>query len=74
MKVCPACQRSTKVSERIGTDKKSKKNYLISFCAKCGYNYDLEEYKGKVLSPQEEMDKYPTPGDGKPPQKYWGTI
>ncbi len=67
MKVCPACHHSAKVSERIETDPKTKKNWLIIFCAKCGYNYELEEYKGKVLSPQEEMDKYPEPNI----KKYW---
>jgi hypothetical protein len=62
---------STKASERIGTDHKTKKNWLITFCAKCGYNYDLEDYKGKVLSPEEEMNKYPWPDT---PQKYWPTL
>lgn len=70
MRVCPKCQRAAKVSERIEADKKSKKNWLITYCAKCGYNYELEEYKGKVLSPQEEMDKYPEKG----PQKFWPQI
>lgn len=59
MKVCPKCQRSAKTSERIETDRKTKKNWLITFCAKCGYNYDIEEYEGKVESPEEEMNKYP---------------
>jgi RNase P subunit RPR2 len=71
MKICPKCQRSAKVSERIETDKKAKKNWLITFCAKCGHNYDLEEYKGQVLSPQEEMDKYQSKG---PQGKFWPTI
>lgn len=70
MKVCPACNRSAKTSERIEVDPKTKKNWLITFCAKCGYNYELEEYKGKVLSPQEEMDRYPEKSN----QKYWPGI
>ena len=70
MKICPGCQRSAKVSERIETDKKTKKNWLITFCAKCGYNYELDEYKGKVLSPEEEMNQYPWPEK----QRYWPTI
>lgn len=68
MKICPKCQRSAKVSERIETDKKTKKNWLITFCAKCGYNYEIDEYEGKVLSPEEEMDKYPWK---ETPKKYW---
>jgi len=67
MKVCPKCNASAKTSEKIETDPKTKKNWLITICARCGYNYDLEEYKGKVLSPSEEMDKYPWPDT---PQKY----
>lgn len=59
MRVCPKCQRSAKVSERIESDPKTKKNWLITFCAKCSYNYELDEYKGKILSPQEELDRYP---------------
>lgn len=66
MKVCPACQRSHKTSERIEQDKEdSKKHWLITFCAKCGFNYDLEEYTGKVLSPQDEMKKYDWPENKK---------
>lgn len=57
MKVCPGCQRAAKVSERIEADKKTKKHWLITFCAKCGYNYELEEYTDKVLSPEAEMEK-----------------
>ncbi len=70
MKVCPKCQRSAKTSERIEPDEKTKKNWLIIFCARCGYNYDLEEYKGKVLSPEQEMDQYPWPEN----KKYWPTL
>lgn len=62
MKICPACQRSAKTSERIEQDPKNKKkHWLITFCAKCGFNYDIEEYVGQVLSPQEEMEKYDWP-------------
>jgi transposase-like protein len=64
MKVCPKCRRSARVSERIEAD--GKKHWLITFCAHCGYNYDIEEYKGKILSPQEEMDKYQGPNYIKP--------
>ena len=50
------------MSERIEPDRKKKGKYwLVTFCAKCGYNYDLEEYHGEVLSPEEEMDKYQWP-------------
>ena len=70
MKICQKCQKSTRTSERIEIDKKTKQKWLITYCAKCGYNYELEEYHGKVLSPQEEMDKY----QDKPQGKYWPTI
>lgn len=66
MKVCPQCQKAAKISERIEADPKTKKNWLITFCAKCSYNYELEEYNDKVLSPQEEMDCYP-----EDTKKYW---
>lgn len=69
MQICPGCQKSARVSERIEVDKKKKgKTWLIKFCAKCGFNYDLEEYTETVLSPQEEMDKWPES------KKYWPTI
>lgn len=61
MKICPGCGRSAKVSERVETDRKTKKNWLITYCAKCGYNYDIEEYHGEVLTPEQEMDRYPWP-------------
>lgn len=67
MKLCPKCQRSAKTSERIETDKKTKKNWLITFCAKCGYNYEIEEYHDKVLSPEQEMNRYPWPEN----KKFW---
>jgi hypothetical protein len=66
MRLCPKCERSAKVSERIEKDAKTKKNWLITFCAHCGYNYELEEYKDKVLSPEEEMDKYDWPPNKRP--------
>lgn len=57
--ICPKCKHSAYTSERIEKDTEAKKHWLITFCAHCGYNYEIEEYKGKVLSPEEEMDKYP---------------
>lgn len=74
MKVCPGCQKSTKVSERIEADAKKKgRHWLITFCSKCGYNYDLEEYAGEVLSPQQEMDRIQGPKNP-PTGRYWPTI
>lgn len=71
MKVCPGCNRAARVSERIEADPKKKgKNWLITFCAKCGFNYDLEEYTGDVLSPEAEMNKVKWP-EGK---KYWPNL
>lgn len=66
MKVCPGCQRSAKVSERIETDRETKKSWLIIFCAKCGYNYELEEYTDQVLSVEDEMNKYSWPENRRP--------
>jgi len=67
MRICPKCQRSAKVSERIEREDKGKKNWLITFCAHCGFNYDIEEYKGEVLSPEQEMNKYDWP----PNKQIW---
>lgn len=67
MKQCPGCSRFAKVSERIEKDNITRKHWLITFCAHCGHNYDLEEYLGKVLSPEQEMNKYPWPEN----KKYW---
>lgn len=58
MKICPRCQRSARISERIETDVKKGKHWLIIFCAHCGFNYDIEEYTDKVLSPEDEMKKF----------------
>jgi hypothetical protein len=67
MKVCPGCSRAAKTSERIEPDPKKKgRHWLITFCAKCGYNYDIEEYRGEVLSPEAEMDRYPWPDSKRP--------
>ncbi len=55
-KICPKCQRSALVSERVENDKKTKKFWKITYCAKCAYNYDLEECKEKVLSAEEELE------------------
>ena len=60
MRMCPRCIRSTKESERIEKDPKANGRYwLITFCAKCAFNYDIDIYAGEISSPQEEMDKYP---------------
>jgi RNase P subunit RPR2 len=74
MRICPHCRASAKTSEKIETDPKTKKNWLITICARCGFNYDLTEYKEKVLSPMDEMEKYPWPDTPQPPQKYWPTL
>lgn len=76
MRVCPKCEKSTRVSERIEQDRQEKKTWLITYCAKCGFNYDLQEYVGEYLSPQQEMDKHKWPGsaDQHNIQKYWPTL
>lgn len=67
MNICPQCQKSTKVRERITTEKKTKKKWFITFCAVCGYNYEIDEWKDKGISPKEEMEKYKLP----PPRNPW---
>jgi hypothetical protein len=71
MKVCPKCQSSTRESERIETERKSKKSWLITFCARCGFNYDLQLFDGDVKSPEQEMEKYDRPTPPSPQRGYW---
>ena len=60
MRMCPRCTRPTRTSERIEKDPSDNgKHWLITFCAKCSFNYDIDIYAGEISSPQEEMDKYP---------------
>lgn len=69
MRVCPRCNKAARESERIEADKEVKgKNWLITYCAKCTYNFDLEVYTGEVLSPVDELNKYQY--TAKVP-KYW---
>jgi hypothetical protein len=56
MRVCPRCKHSTRELERIEKDKKTKKKWLITFCGKCFYNYELE-HKEDYPVIKEEMDK-----------------
>lgn len=69
MKVCPGCLKSTRVSERLEQDRKKNKTWLIHYCAKCGFNHDIEEYSGEYLTPQQELDKHDYPKG-----KYWPTL
>lgn len=55
--ICPKCQRSRQTSERIERDPVNKKKaWLITFCAKCGYNFDLQEYTGKITTSWEDLN------------------
>jgi len=79
MRLCPRCARNTKESERIEKDlKKQDCHWLITFCASCGFNYDIAIYAGEINSPQQELDKYswPPPSPPDPPidpnRKFWG--
>jgi hypothetical protein len=78
MKMCPRCIRSTRESERIEKDPKKKdRHWLITYCAKCGFNYDITIFAGEVNSPMQEMDKYSWPIPPPDPpidpnRKFWG--
>lgn len=72
MRLCPRCKCSTKESERIEKDHKKNKHWLITYCGKCGFNFDLVVYAGSIQSPQEEMDKYVYPPPLPPPPNFWG--
>lgn len=41
--VCPGCSRSIKPEERLEYDKKTKKNWQITYCPneRCGFNIDI---------------------------------
>ena len=74
MKLCPRCAHPTKESERIEKDEKKGKHWLITYCARCGYNFDLVVYAGEINTPQQELDKFPWPPPlippPDPPQEY----
>lgn len=72
MKLCPKCNANTRESERIEKDPQKDKHWLITYCAKCGFNFDLTVYAGEIKSPQEEMDTYTWPPPPPPPPKHWG--
>jgi transcription elongation factor Elf1 len=74
MKLCPKCNASTKESERIERDlKKKDKHWLITYCARCGFNFDIDVYTGEIISPEQEMDKYPHPPPlPQPPSNWYG--
>lgn len=42
MRVCPRCQKSRRVGERV--EKKRGKSWLIEFCLVCGFNFEITEY------------------------------
>lgn len=76
MRICPKCTHSTKESEKIVKDPKKNKHWLVTYCAKCAFNFDITEFVGEVKSPQQEMDAYdcPTypPTFLPPPKRNWG--
>jgi hypothetical protein len=54
--ICPNCKVSRKVFERIDNDRKTGKNWLITYCEKCHFNFDLEASKGET-TPSKEIAK-----------------
>ena len=56
MRVCPRCNKSRNVGERIET--KQGKSWLIEFCTSCKFNFELTEYlpekDTKDASPKRE--------------------
>lgn len=67
MRICPKCQHPSRESERIEKDPHKNRYWLITYCARCGFNHDLTIYAGDIKSPQEELDVYP-----EIPKKPWG--
>jgi hypothetical protein len=67
---CPGTYHYPDFAQRIETDKKDKKkSWLITYCAKCKYNYDLEEYKGRVSKIDIDIDDFPPRGPA--PKRQW---
>jgi transposase-like protein len=58
MRHCPRCDHSVKEMQKIVKD--GQKHWLITFCNKCQFNFEIEEFTDKTTS-VEEMDKYPFP-------------
>jgi len=71
MKLCPRCNASTKESERIEKDLKKDKHWIITYCARCGFNFDIDAYAGEINTPEQEMEKYPWPPLPPEPPKNW---
>lgn len=56
MRLCPRCRLSRRDLQTVVKDVKTKKHWLVTYCAVCHYNFDLEESKGGTTA-QQEIDK-----------------
>jgi len=59
MRLCPRCEHNVKEMQTVLRDKE-KKRWLVTFCNKCHFNFDIEEYLEKTTN-EEEMEKYKFP-------------
>lgn len=41
---CLSCKRTILVHQTVEVDKKTKKRWVVSYCASCNAPFDLEEY------------------------------
>jgi hypothetical protein len=60
MRICPKCNTHQRGLQKRVQDKKTKKNWLITYYGHCKFNFDIEESKGGTTA-KEEPDKPWTP-------------
>ena len=65
---CPGTYHYPELAQRVERDK--KKTWLITYCSKCKFNYDIEEYHGKVSDVNINMDGFP-PQNYQAPKRNW---
>ena len=69
MRLCPRCQLARKEATKVVQDRTTNKRWLITFCEKCHYNYDLEpstdEVSQKEIAAIMELPSLPLWGNGK---------
>jgi transcription elongation factor Elf1 len=70
MRICPRCKKSERELQTVVKDAKTKKHWLITYCGKCHFNYELEESKGGTTA-QQEIDKPSEMPWTKPNQDPW---
>ena len=55
MKLCPKCKIPIKERTKVAQDRLTNKRWMITYCDKCHFNFDLEPATGEV-SPKEILD------------------